>query len=184
MKARDLMTTPVNVCSPGTNLATAAMEMWSSDCGALPVLLDDGKVVGMITDRDICMAAAMRHRDIAEIPVGSVITGTLESCKPDDDLADLLDTMKYAKVRRLPVVDGEGKLQGIVSINDIILQARVGGGDIAAPVSDDEVVEALKGISQHWLPMSIADDESKPEEPKRKAGRKSDLTETAEPSAK
>ncbi len=70
MKVKDVMTSPVLFCAPETNLAAAAMIMWESDCGALPVVSHETKVVGMITDRDICMAAATKHRLASDIAVG------------------------------------------------------------------------------------------------------------------
>ena len=74
MKVQDVMTDEVQSCGPETNLATVAMQMWRGDFGAMPVVADR-KVVGMITDRDICMAAATKHRDPANIRVKEVISG-------------------------------------------------------------------------------------------------------------
>ena len=62
MRVRDLMTSDVKTCRPETNLAEAVKEMWEGDCGALPVVGDDGRVAGIITDRDICIAVATRGR--------------------------------------------------------------------------------------------------------------------------
>ncbi|MEW6544882.1 MAG: CBS domain-containing protein [Nitrospirota bacterium] len=65
MKVRDVMTSPVQYCAPETNPAEAATKMWDSDCGILPVVDSTGRVVGLITDRDICMAAATRRKPVS-----------------------------------------------------------------------------------------------------------------------
>src|ERR1041385_5520229 len=107
MKVRELMTAEVKACSPDTSLAAAAGRMWEGDCGALPVVDDAGKFIGMITDRDICMAVATRHRLAGEILVSEVSSGAIYVCQPDDDVQFALKTMRQEQVRRLPVVNAE-----------------------------------------------------------------------------
>ena len=124
MKIRELMTSDVKSCSLDTNLAAAAKIMWEDDCGAIPVTDEGGKVVGMITDRDICIAGATRARTEGEIPVQDVISKVVYSCAPSDDVRQALETMRLRKVRRLPVVDQSGRLTGIVSVHDIALETR------------------------------------------------------------
>ena len=143
MKVKDLMTTDVKRCSPQTNLAEAARIMWEGDCGAVPVTDERGYVVGVITDRDICIAAATRPRTEGEIPVNEVISKKLYTCTPGDDVRGALETMKVRKVRRLPVVEPGGRLVGIVSIHDIALQSRSRGTD----VSPDSVLDAFIAIT-------------------------------------
>jgi CBS domain-containing protein len=143
MKVKDLMTTDVKRCSPETNLASAAKIMWEGDCGAVPVTDERDHVVGVITDRDICIAAATRPSREGEIPVKDVISKAVYSCAPGDDVRAALDTMKARKVRRLPVVDQGGRLVGIVSIHDIAEQSRNRGGD----VSPDSVLDAFIAIT-------------------------------------
>jgi CBS domain-containing protein len=82
MKVSEVMTKNVQFCTPETNLAAAAMQMWNGDCGALPVVDDDGSVIGMITDRDICIAAATKHQGVADIKVGEVPTGQCSRARP------------------------------------------------------------------------------------------------------
>ena len=81
MKVQEVMNRQVHSCRPDTNLATAAAVMWDYDCGTLPVVDDAGHVVGMLTDRDIAMAAATQGRHAGEIPVRDVISGTVYSCE-------------------------------------------------------------------------------------------------------
>jgi len=143
MKVKELMTTDVKRCSPDTNLAAAARIMWEGDCGAVPVTDESDRVVGVITDRDICIAAATRPGTEAEIPAKEVISKALFTCAPGDDVRAALETMKTRKVRRLPVVEPGGRLVGIVSIHDIAARSRSRSAD----VSPDSVLDAFIAIT-------------------------------------
>ena len=145
MKVKDIMTSDVKSCAEDTNLATAAKIMWEGDCGAVPVTDNQQKVLGMITDRDICIAAATRSRAEWEIPVGDVISKTLHACAPGDDVRAALATMKTKKVRRLPVLGTDGRLMGIVSIHDIALHTGSLGKGTGIP--PEEVLDAFTWIS-------------------------------------
>jgi len=123
--------------------------MWDSDCGALPVLNVEGKVLGMITDRDICMAAATKNRPPSQITVWETITPRAFTCRPTEDVHVALDLMKRKQVRRLPVVDEDGILQGMVSVNDIILQAGAAQWKKSPELSIEDLMSTLKGISAH-----------------------------------
>ena len=149
MKIQDLMTSDVQCCGPDTNLAAAAKMMWDSDCGALPVLNVEGHVMGMITDRDICMAAATKNKPASDITVWETVSGKVYTCQPSDDVHTALDIMKREKVRRLPVVDEDGVLQGIVAMNDFVLLAADAKGAKAPAVSYEDVVRTMKAISMH-----------------------------------
>ncbi len=146
MKVRNLMTREVETCKSTDDLTTAAMIMWRNDCGVVPVTDDGRHVVGVITDRDICMAAATRHRPPEEIPAGDVVSHRVISARPDDDLRTALETMRSEHVRRLPVVDRERNLEGVLSINDVILGA-VHGGDTSPSMND--VMATLQSICAH-----------------------------------
>ena len=149
MKIQDIMTSDVQCCGPDTNLAAAAKMMWDSDCGALPVLNVEGRVMGMITDRDICMAAATKNKPASDITVWETVSGTVYTCQLSDDVHKALDIMKREKVRRLPVVDEDGVLQGIVAMNDYVLLAADAKGAKAPAVSYEDVVRTMKAISMH-----------------------------------
>jgi CBS domain-containing protein len=117
----------VQTCQPETDLSTVAMQMRQGDCGGLPVVASSGEVVGMITDRDICMAAAIKHCDVASIRVSEVISGNVYACSPDADIHIAFSVMRRKHVRRLPVVTAEeGKLVGILSIDDVELLPEPG----------------------------------------------------------
>ncbi len=145
MKVREIMCSDPASCTPETDLAAAAMLMWEKDCGTLPVVEDGGKVVGMITDRDICMAAATKHRAPAEIAVSEVTNGTARTCQPETDIREALRLMGQEQVRRLPVVDREGKLQGVLSLSDIVLHAEP-GADKSQELSAAAVLETFKAV--------------------------------------
>jgi CBS domain-containing protein len=155
MKVKDIMIHPVQSCGPETNLSAAAMMMWDSDCGVLPVVNFEGKVIGMITDRDICMAAATKHRPAAEITVFETITGQVHACAPGDDIHVALETMAKHQVRRLPVVDDSGLLAGLVSMNDIVLRAGEAKGWRAAAISCEDLVRTLKAIDTHRILVGL-----------------------------
>jgi CBS domain-containing protein len=121
MKVQEIMTRSVRVCRPDDMLNVAAQLMWEHDCGCVPVVSTDGdgKIIGMLTDRDICMAAYTQGRRLAEIPVNTAMSSEIVACAADDDLKDAEELMGNRQIRRLPVVDTNGRLQGIVSLNDL-----------------------------------------------------------------
>jgi len=147
MKVQDVMTRNVKFCSPETNLAAAAQTMWENDCGILPVLNDEGWLEGTITDRDIAIAVGTRNRLAKDIFVGEVISrDPVVTASPDEDLKSALGIMRNASVRRLPVVNADGSLWGIISMNDIVLRAT--SRDL------EDLVNALKGICEHQATRS------------------------------
>jgi CBS domain-containing protein len=142
MRVQEIMTSDVASCRPDSSLAFAAGEMWNGDCGTIPVVNAEGRVVAMITDRDICMAAATKHRTLDRISVLEVVSQPVISCLPEDDVRAALEKMKTRQVRRLPVVDQDGHLKGILSMNDIVLRT----GKKPNGISPDDVIPALKAI--------------------------------------
>jgi CBS domain-containing protein len=146
MKIKDIMTAEPRTCSPATNLASAAALMLDGDCGALPVV-DGGKLVGIVTDRDLYIALATRDRRASEITVGEVAQTPVHTCGPDDDVQAALDAMKQHRVRRLPVEGFGGTIMGIVSMNDIVRSAGP-----RAPVREGDVMTTLQAICAHHQP--------------------------------
>jgi CBS domain-containing protein len=155
MKVQDIMTSDVQCCGPDTNLTAAAKMMWDSDCGALPVLNVQGRVMGMITDRDICMAAATKNKPASDITVWETVSGKAYTCQMSDDVHTALDIMKRERVRRLPVVDEEGMLQGMVAMNDFVLLAGEAKGGKVPAISYDDVLRTMKAISAHRVLVGI-----------------------------
>jgi len=140
------METKVTTCDPKTDLQEIAQLMLNKDCGSVPVVDSNGKPVGMITDRDIAMGAAMQHKPLWEITAKQIANHKkLYTCNPDDSIQTALGIMRTNKIRRLPVVDKSGKLKGILSIDKMI--------NVAKPksLSDNElafndVMTSLKNI--------------------------------------
>lgn len=145
MKVKEIMMSNPVTCSPSDSLASVAQKMWDNDCGILPVVVDD-LVQAVITDRDICMALTFKGAPPSEVFVFDVIQGHgVFGCSPDTDARDALKIMRDRRVHRLPVMD-DGKLEGILSMNDVVLVAREAKGD--GPTYAD-VVDALQGICGH-----------------------------------
>jgi CBS domain-containing protein len=146
MKVRSVMTAEVEACGPADKLSDAAAIMWRRDCGIIPVLDDERRVLGVVTDRDICMAVAMRGRLASEISVGEVATAQPRSCNPADDVRDALDTMAREQLRRLPVVNADGTLAGILSLSDVLRRSARGKGK--RHVSHRDAMAAAKAIAR------------------------------------
>ena len=123
MRVEEIMTKDVCSCSPGMNAATAAELMWNRNCGSLPIVEDGGRVVGIVTDRDLFLALGTSNRRPDELSLGEIMNKDLALCNPDSDARNALRTMAQRQVRRLPVVDETGTLKGVLSLADITLRA-------------------------------------------------------------
>jgi CBS domain-containing protein len=123
MLARDLMTSPAITCHVNDALSAAAARMWDEDLGVLAVVNDEGKVTGMITDRDICMAAYTQGRALDELLVNSAMAKHVVSAAPDATVGEIEQLMATHQVRRIPIVDAAGMPLGIVSMNDLALES-------------------------------------------------------------
>ncbi len=145
MKIQEVMTREVHTCRPDTDLGMAAMQMWEGDFGVLPVVADGGEVVGLITDRDICMATASKNKAPGAIRADEIITGLVYSCSPEAEIHEALKTMQQRRVRRLPVL-ANGRIVGLLSLNDLALRARSGA---TADLSAQDVEETLKEVCAH-----------------------------------
>lgn len=149
MTIRDLFTPQPACCSSDTNLAAASALLWEHDCGALPVVDEAHRVIGILTDRDICMALATRDQRASNLHARDVMSSPVYQIRSGHSATQALKTMREHKVRRLAVVDAKGTLEGMLSINDLVLAAREGKGEKAIPVSYDELVQTLKALCTH-----------------------------------
>lgn len=152
MKVQDIMTETVKACRPETNLAEAVALMWEGDCGTLPVVADGGKVVGILTDRDIAIALGTRNKQPSDIPASEVMSEQVYACHPNDDIHGALKTMRKDRVRRLPVISDDGSLQGILSMNDVAIHAQKFDGHKTADLTYEDVVNTFKAICEHPHP--------------------------------
>jgi CBS domain-containing protein len=146
VKISQVMKTDVEVCGLDDNLAAAASRMWDCDLGCLPVLDGAGQVVGMVTDRDICMAALTRGERLQDIPVSIAMAKEVLSCSPDATLVEAEEVMRSGQVRRLPVIDSDGSLVGIVSLNDLAILAEREIGRKNRDLSAQEITATLAAI--------------------------------------
>jgi CBS-domain-containing membrane protein len=144
------MTRQVQSCRPDDTLERAAQLMWDHDCGSLPVCSGDGAAtaVGMITDRDIAMCAMFHPKPLRELPVSEAMSRQLRVCRPGDSLAEAEKTMRDAKIRRLPVVDQEGRLVGLISLADLAQEAARERTANAQEITETEVGDTLAAICE------------------------------------
>ena len=152
MKVKDVMMVTPASCNAEANLGTAVEILWNRNCGILPVVDTKGKVIGVVTDRDVCIALGTWNRLPGEITVNQVASAKVLTCKPDDDIREALNTMAQAKVRRLPVVNAEGNLKGILSMDDVVLHSEAGIAGKASDLSFDAIVGTLKKLYRPELP--------------------------------
>jgi CBS domain-containing protein len=147
VKVEQLMTKDVRACRPSQPLNCAAQILWEYDCGIVPVVDEEGldKVVGTLTDRDICIAAYTQGRNLSESRVDSAMARKVYSCTPSATLEDAMQTMREAQVRRLPVVDEAGHLLGMISLADIAREAKAHAGS-SALAAVGETFAAVTGL--------------------------------------
>jgi CBS domain-containing protein len=147
MKVESLLTKPARACAPTDNLHTAAEVMWSADCGCVPVTDSNQRVVGIVTDRDICMAAHMEGEPLRARTVESIMSNVVCVCAADDLVEDVARVMGEKQLRRIPVIDPDGRLVGVLSLNDLALAAvdSVNG----AALNSADVGRTLAAISRH-----------------------------------
>jgi CBS domain-containing protein len=142
------MSRDVQYCRPGDTLASAARLMWEHDCGCVPVCSDDGapQVIGMITDRDICMSALFQGRSLDTLQVADAMSREVQSCRPNDQAADVEKVMRSQQIRRVPVTDTNGRLVGILSLADLAREASRADG--AGAITEDEIGTTLGAICE------------------------------------
>ncbi|HLV60151.1 MAG TPA: CBS domain-containing protein [Fredinandcohnia sp.] len=121
---RDLMTRNPRVVSPDTSVREAARMMREEDAGILPVC-EDGRILGVVTDRDLVVRFLAEEGDPDRVPVSEVMSGDVQVAMPDDLLVDAIRVMGEEHVRRLPVVDRDDRIIGILSMTDVAREAEV-----------------------------------------------------------
>jgi CBS domain-containing protein len=134
--ARDIMTQSPAVCTPETSAREAATLMEQNDCGSLPVVenRDSMKLIGMVTDRDLAIRVLGRGQN-PDTPIREAMTRNVSSVKADDDLDEVEQLMSGQQVRRIPVVDDQGRVVGIIAQADLARELRsVGTKDFSRVV--------------------------------------------------
>jgi CBS domain-containing protein len=142
MTVNEIMKKDVATCTISDDLAAACAIMRERKCGFVPVIDHRGIVVGVVTDRDVCLyLAGATTRSVEHLAVKDVMSTPVFGCFPDENLKVVLATMANRRVRRLTVLDRHGRLQGVLSVDDIVQVPRHHGAPTA-----EEIVDALKLI--------------------------------------
>jgi CBS domain-containing protein len=144
MRIKEVMNHPVITCPTGSTLDHAARLMWEFDCGVIPVVNNEGRLSGIVTDRDICMAAYTQGKALQAISVETAMATDVAFAHPDDGIETLEDVMRERRIRRVPVVDAEHRPVGMVSVNDL---ARLAAQAKKLGV-EHEVVRTLADVSR------------------------------------
>jgi len=171
MTIQTILSADVRTCRPSDSLASAAHTLWDADCGLLPVVDADDHVVGTVTDRDLCMGTLFQGKRMDEISVAEVMAKEVFRVGPTTSIVEALACMRTRQLRRLPVVDDEGRLLGLVTLADVARAwsrcADVGGRVLSA----DDVARTLAGVvrSQSDGPTAVMVVEFTPPERSPKA---------------
>jgi CBS domain-containing protein len=147
MNVQSIMTKNPKFCSPEDTLSAAAHLMWECDIGSIPVVDTEQRVVGMITDRDICMATYTQDRRPSEVPVQQAMASKIVACRPDDDIKTAERLMRDNQIRRLPIIDRQGHLLGMVSVNDLARKAANDRHLSSPQVGETGVVTTMAAIA-------------------------------------
>lgn len=134
MQVREIMTPNPACCTPRTSLRDAAKMMADRDCGELPIIDDQGKLVGVVTDRDICCRGVAQGLNPEQMDVREVMSSPVAALHPEDSVEDCCKLMDEHQIRRVPIVDEDGKCCGIVAQADIARE--VGGSEVGNIVRD------------------------------------------------
>jgi CBS domain-containing protein len=149
MKVSELMSVPAVVCTIEEPLSRAAQLMWDHDCGAIPVVATDGRLLGIVTDRDVCMAAWTKGQPLHSIAVATAMSRQVFSCHAQDTVEAARRTMREKRVHRLPVVDDSNRPIGLLSTNDLARQP------MRSPNDDREFTQTLATICQPRVAVAL-----------------------------
>ena len=118
--------------------------MWENNCGLLPVVGGDGKLIGVVTDRDICIGMGTKNLVAGDLTIGEIATKKVYTCKPDDEIHEALQTIANNHLRRLPVVEDQAVPQGILSIEDVVTYGDLNKWEGSCELSSEELIRSLK----------------------------------------
>ncbi len=148
MLVEQLMNRSVSTCRGDHLLDCTAHIMWEHDCGVVPIVDELDRVVGIVTDRDICLAAYAQGRPIAEIDAASVMSAHVHACHPDDSVERAEQVMRAQRIRRLPVTDVSGRLLGLLSLSDIARHLHFVGTPTSRGLDPQDVSLTLEAVSR------------------------------------
>lgn len=144
LQVQQFMSTPVAVCHRSAKLSEAAQLMWEKDCGAVPVVDDQGTAIALLTDRDICMAAYTQGKPLGDIAVSSAMSQWLVACHPEDSVELAEQLMSKHQVHRLPVINQEGQPVGILSLSDLARAALEAPQDSPGGAAEPQLTAAAR----------------------------------------
>jgi CBS domain-containing protein len=156
MRVHDVMKQAAVCCRSDAKVGAAVELLRVNNCGMLPVVGNSGKLEGVVTDRDICIAMGTRNRLAGDLTVAEIAIKNVVTCKPEDEIHEALHTMAEKHIRRLPVVDNHGVPQGILSMDDIITHGDLNKWQGCCELSAEEIIRALKRLYSRKLPMTCA----------------------------
>jgi len=142
MNAREAIRRPVPTCTPLSSLDDVGRLMYESDQGAITVVDGDGKLVGLLTDRELAMAMAAKNRGAGQIMARELLGGEVVRCLAEDTIAEAYQKMKTQRIRSLPVVDAEGKSVGVLSLEDLAHASTQGG------ITHEQIVSILEVLGK------------------------------------
>ena len=144
MKVGQVMTKNPGICTIDDSLDRAAQIMWDLDCGCVPVVDSSGRAIAMVTDRDVCMAAYTQGKALWQLPLALAASRKLVSVREEDSIEVAQELMERYRVRRLPVLVGQGRPVGVLSMNDVARRTQSDQGRRA--LKTDAVVRTLVAI--------------------------------------
>ena len=156
MFVKELMTDSPHTCVATDSANEAARIMWECDCGSVPVVDAGGRAVGILTDRDICMAAYFQGLPLTQITVASIMSPDVSTCSRDADLSDAERLMQEKQIHRLPIVDDSGCLVGILSLSDVARGVKRSGGIARRDGEAQELLQTVARISEPRDPRAQA----------------------------
>jgi len=145
---KEIMYGAPKYCTEKDTLQNAVKELSKDNIGSLPVVDSDKKVVGIITNRDVCSALGRTNRQFNELKVDEAMTREAYSCKPEDDVQTALRIMRTKKVHRLPVIDKEGRLRGLLSLNAIVRNVVGKEKPELEHAGEENIVKTLRAIAE------------------------------------
>jgi len=150
MKVKDVMSADaIKYCTPETKLKTATSFMKQENRGALPVLDHDKKLVGIITDRDICLSLASKNaKPHSEMNISEILSKSkVRTVKPEGDISSALQQMRKNKVGRLPVTDAQGHLKGMITVNTLLSRALTKKQELGKlSAKDENLAKTIKAL--------------------------------------
>jgi CBS domain-containing protein len=156
-RVQDVMTAKVRTCRLSDNLSDVAQAMLERGCGAIPIVDDDSRIAGIVTDRDLLMACLMHGRALHETRVEGACARAVVCCHATDALEWAEELMRANRVRRLPVIDERRRVVGILSLSDLARHIEVVATHAGSSLSPRQIALVLLATSAERGPACLDD---------------------------